>query len=168
MARQRTGGMTAIGIMNIVFGAIGTLVCLLVAVAGGVLAAAGGAMEAEMGGEAEGLGTMAATGGAIIAGIGLLTGLAWLFLFVGGIGILKLANWGRKMCIGSAGMIVLLTAINFFMQGGVNIVSFAVLGYGITVIALCFSATWREACSGEGEWNAPMMGADDEQFRAAA
>jgi len=167
MGKQRTGGMTAIGIMNIVFGSIGTLLCLLVAVGGGVIAAASGTMEAELGPESAGAGEMAATGGAIIAAIGILGALSWALLFVGGIGILKLASWGRKVCIVAGALLTVLSVVNF-TQGGVGVMGLAMLGYCITVVALCCTPTWKTACSNDGALEAATGEMESDQFRAAA
>ena len=62
--------MTTMGILNIVFGAFGTLGSLLIILGGGILAASSGAIES--GSEIEGMGEMAAAGGGLFMLIGCI------------------------------------------------------------------------------------------------
>ncbi|MCH8210522.1 MAG: hypothetical protein IIB99_04030, partial [Planctomycetes bacterium] len=67
MGNKRTGGMTAVGVLNIVFGAIGALFAILIVLGGGMMAAMGAGMEAEFEG--------AATGAAGLGGIMAIVGI---------------------------------------------------------------------------------------------
>ena len=165
MNKQRTGGMTAIGVLNIIFGSLGTLLSLLVVAGGGLLAAGGAAMEAELGADAEGMGGMAATGGAIIVAIGLAGAVTWAMLFIGGIGVLKLASWGRTLCMVCAGALSLLTILNF-TQNGFGLGGMLLIGYSATMVGLFMKAEWKAAFGGDSA-AAGSVGADEE-FRAAA
>lgn len=165
MDSQRTGGMTAIGVLNIIFGSLGTLLCLLMVVGGGLLAAGGAAMEAELGAEAEGLGATAATGGAIVVLIGLAGAVAWILMFVGGIGVLKVASWGCKMSLIGAVCVALLNLVSLF-TGGFGITNVLMIGYCVTVVALFMKPEWKAAFSGQA---GPVGSLEsDQQFRSAA
>lgn len=136
--------MTTMGILNIVFGAFGTLLSLLAILTGGLLAAVGTAVEAEMGAEAEGMGSMAAAGGGLFMLIGLVSAVFCILLIVAGIGVLKVAPWGRKLCIVSGGGIVLLNLVSLF-GSGFTLSTIIGIAYGGTLLVLCFTETWKKA-----------------------
>jgi hypothetical protein len=135
--------MTAIGVLNIIFGTIGALLSLLVVLGGGLLAAGGAAMEAGAGGEAEGMGTMAAAGGGLIMIIGVVALIAWGALAVSGIGVLKLAPWGRMLTIVCGVALVLLNVISLMQGFSVMNVIFA--AYGGLLVGLFMKADWKAA-----------------------
>ncbi|MHC5023791.1 MAG: hypothetical protein ACYTGG_07755 [Planctomycetota bacterium] len=147
MNNQRTGGMTAIGILNIIFGSLGTLGSLMLVLGGGLLAVGGAAMEAEMGAEAEGMGAAAAAGGGMIMIIGLVGAV------VGGIGVLKCAPWGRTLSMLCCGVIGLMSVLTIVM-GDFGIVTLGMIGYAGAQIGLFFKPEWKAAFGGE----TPMSG----------
>ncbi len=156
---HRTGSMTAIGILNIVFGALGTLIFSLMVLGAGFLTAAGATSTTEEGG-------MLAMGGGILMLIGV-GGLAInVMLLASGIGVLKVAPWGRTMSIiyGGLGLVVYGGSLAF---AEFSITTVVALGYCLVLLALCFSSGWRAAFSGSAG-NA-MDGAEhDRQSRRAA
>ena len=168
MATARTGGMTAIGVLNIVFGTIGTLLMVVVVLLGGLLAAGGAAMEAEAAAaDAEGMGTMVAAGGGIIAVMGIIGLLASAALAVSGIGVLKLAPWGRILTMVCGGSICGLQVLS--MLQGFSITSLLVAGYGAMLIGLFMKPEWKAAFV-QGGAPVPVDSIDevDSDFRAAA
>jgi hypothetical protein len=142
MGKQRTGGMTTVGILNIIFGALFSLVFLLMILGAGFMAAAGTAMGGEDG-------AAVAAGGGFLMILGIAAFAINLMLFISGIGVLKVAPWGRSLSIASAGLGVvvygtMLVAVDF------SIPMFAALAYGVTLIGLCFTSSWKETfCSSE-------------------
>ena len=89
MASQRTGGMTAVGILNLILGALGTFIALMVVVVGGLFAAGGAALGSETAG-AEAAAEMAFAGGGFLMLIGIAIQafgtspvLLWLFFLSG-------------------------------------------------------------------------------------
>jgi hypothetical protein len=141
--------MLTIGILNIVFGALGAIICGLVVLAGGVVAAGGAGLESELGAEADGAGAMVAAGGGIIMVIGLVGLACWTLLFASGIGVLKLAPWGRTLSIicGVAG--VLLNGSSLVMNGfQLNLVTLASLVYCGLLVGLFMKPDWKAAFSG--------------------
>lgn len=167
MHRTRTGGMTAIGILNIVFGAFGALGSLLIVLGGGLLAAGSAAMEASGDPAAAELSSLGMMGGGFILLIGLVAGVFSILTIVSGIGVLKLAPWGRVLCI--------VCGIGMFALSGLGIAggdmglgNLIGLVYGGLITVLCFTNTWRSAFSGDahdeydtgrGGLNEPMTAA---------
>ncbi len=88
MARQRTGGMTTIGVLSIILGSLGVLLALLVSLVGGLLAGAGSDMAGTGFVEGEQFGTTVAMGGSIILLIGIATLGINLMLLFRGVGVL--------------------------------------------------------------------------------
>ncbi len=159
MNNKRTGGMTTMGILNIVFGAFGTLGSLLIILGGGLLAAGGAAMESEMGAEAEGMGAMAAAGGGLFMLIGLVSAVFSVMLIFAGIGVLKLAPWGRKLSMVCGGGFIFLNLFSLF-GSGFTLSTIIGIAYGGTLLVLCFTESWKKAF-------APSSKADD-TFPSAA
>lgn len=150
MTNQRTGGMLAVGILNIILGAIGTLLCLLIVVGGGFLSAGGAAFESEAAGtDAAGAGMLAAGFGGLIMIIGLVGALMWGLMAIGGIGTIMVANWGRLMCIVGGSVIGVLGLLSMF-NGGFGIVPALVTGYCFLQAGLFFTADWKDAFTGTG------------------
>jgi hypothetical protein len=132
--------MTAIGILNIVFGALGTLIFSLMVLGAGFLTAAGASSTTEEAG-------MLAMGGGILMLIGVVGLAINLMLLASGIGVLKVAPWGRMLSIiyGGLGLVVYggsLATAEF------SITTVVALGYCVLLLALCFTPGWRAAFSG--------------------
>lgn len=164
MQSTRTGGMTAMAILNIIFGSLGAVVGLLFLVMGGVMAAGSAAMEAELGAEAEGLAEIGAMGGAIMAIVGIIFIAVCVALFVAGIGLIKMAPWGRTLSI-VCGISLIGVNVLFMLFGGIGGGSFIGIGYGIILTGLCFSASWKQAYSGHAQ--AAGSGASTGDFDAS-
>lgn len=146
MTHQRTGGMTAIGILNIVFGSIGALVMLLFVLGGSLLAAGGAAMEAEMGAEANGMGAATAAGGGLIMVIGVVGLICWTAMIISGIGVLKLKSWGRTLSMVCGGIVALLSVYSLTQQFSIMNVAFLV--YGGLLVGLFMKSDWKAAFGG--------------------
>ena len=139
MSNQRTGGMIAIGVGNIIFGAIFSLFGLLIVLGGGLMAAAGAAEGGEVG-------SVAAAGGGIMLLVGVAALAINLVLFISGIGILKMASWGRSLSIAYGGLGVIIYGASLIF-GEFSLVTVVTLGYSILLIALFFTPSWRAAFS---------------------
>ena len=157
--------MTTIGVLNIIFGAMMSLVFLLMVVGAGFMTTAG----ASMGGEE---GAAFATGGGILLLIGLAALAINLMLFISGIGVLKVAPWGRTLCIGYGGLGVLVYGVTL-VTGGFSVFNLAALVYSCLLIGLFFKPTWKAAFSSAGEPSAvpsemPSAESSDDETREAA
>jgi hypothetical protein len=149
MFTQRTGGMTAVGILNIVFGSLGSLVALLAIVGGGLVAAVGAAGEAESAGtDAEGIGAAVATGGMLVMVIGLVYLLCMSLLIFDGIGVLKLKPWGRTLSIACGAGIALLSGYSI-ITGEFSIMTLGMCGYGLLLVGLFMTENWKAAFTGD-------------------
>lgn len=149
MTTQRTGGMTAIGILNIIFGSFGTLFSIMFVILGGLFAVGGMAMESEMGSEAEGMGAAAAAGGGFIALIGIVSVIFGLMTIFAGIGVLKLAPWGRTLTIVCGFGIVGLNLLGI-ATGGIGFFSIVSIAWGAILLGFCFSQEWKNTFAASG------------------
>lgn len=164
MTTQRTGGMTAIGILNIVFGSFGCLFGLLALLGTGLLTAFGAAAS----GTEPGAGAAVATVGAIgmLVSLGLLGASACLLF--GGVGVLKVAPFGRKYTLIGAGACLGLTALNVFMSGfSIDFMSVIMLGYCGFVMYMCMTPQWKQAFSSQGTMTS-QSNSYSRDYRAAA
>ncbi len=138
--RHRTGSMTAFGILNIVFGALGTLMFSLMVLGAGVLTAAGASSTTEEG-------NMLAMGGGILMLVGVVGLAINVMLLASGIGVLKVARWGRTLSIIYGGLGLGLYGWSL-ATSEFSITTVVALGYCVVLLALCFSPGWRAAFSG--------------------
>lgn len=148
MTNARTSGMTALGIVNIVFGALGTLGGIAIMGVAGLMTASAGTLAAEnpgMGGIEE----VATSGGLIFAIMGAGLALMWFLAFVGGIGILRLSTWARPVNIIAGTMLLVLGLYNLVLEGAI-ISGMISAGYGAVIAACFFSGTWKHAFSKQG------------------
>ncbi len=140
--------MTAIGVLNIVFGAIGALFAILIVLGGGMIAAMGAGMEAEYGAEFEG----AAASGAGLGGIMILVCVFALLvsgtMCFSGIGVLGVKPWGRKLSIICGGGLVVLNVASIFL-GGFGLMNFVWIGYGCMLVGVFMRPDWKAAFSGQ-------------------
>ncbi len=165
MGTHRTGGMTAIGVLNIIFGALGGLVGLLVVLGGGFMAGGGAMMGAEGSDEAGMMGGGLAAMGGLVMLLGLGTLTINLLLLIGGIGVLKVAPWGRTLSIAYGALGVLIYGAT--LTGGVTLTNVIALGYCLLLLWLFFRPTWKAAFTA-GHHDTMMHGRDDEDQREAA
>ena len=147
MGNKRTGGMTAIGILNIVFGSIGALVAIIIVLGGGMIAAIGAGVEAEFGTEAQGAGAAGAGMGGIMALVGIIGLVACGVMVFSGIGVLGLKPWGRKLAMIGGGSWSILNVIMLFNSFNLFILAFAF--YGGLLVWLFLKPDWKAAFSGQ-------------------
>ncbi len=143
MGNKRTGGMTAVGVLNIVFGAIGALFAILIVLGGGMMAAMGAGMEAEFEGAAAG----AAGVGGIMAIAGIVAFGASAAMLFSGIGVLGLKPWGRKLAMVCGGAWAVLNIITLF--SGFNLFTLGFAVYGGMLVWLFLKPEWKAAFSGQ-------------------
>ncbi len=143
MGNRRTGGMTAVGVLNIVFGAIGALFAILIVLGGGMMAAMGAGMEAEFEGAAAG----AAGVGGIMAIAGIVAFGASAAMLFSGIGVLGLKPWGRKLAMICGGAWAVLNIITLF--SGFNLFNLGFAVYGGLLVWLFLKPEWKAAFSGQ-------------------
>jgi hypothetical protein len=142
MGKQRTAGMTTIGVLNITFGAYFSLVFLLKILAAGFMATAGNAIGGE-------------DGAAVAAGAGflLLAGIAAcainLMLFISGIGVLRVAPWGRTLSLVCGGLGVVVYTASLVGNGFLT-PYLGMLAYSFLLVGLFFMENWKNTyCSCE-------------------
>ena len=142
MGKQRTGGMTTIGVLNITFGAFFSLVFLLKILAAGFMATAGNAIGGE-------------DGAAVAAGAGflMLAGIAAcainLMLFISGIGVLRVAPWGRTLSLACGGLGVVVYTASLIGNGFLT-PYLGMLAYSFLLVGLFFMENWKNTyCSCE-------------------
>jgi hypothetical protein len=127
--------MTTIGILNIIFGALFSLVFLLMILGAGFMTAAGAAMGGEEGAQA------AASGGFLML-VGIASFAINLMLFVSGIGVLKVSPWGRNLSIAYGGLGVIVYGA-WMIGGGFSIPTLASLAYCVILMGLFFTPSWK-------------------------
>ena len=135
--------MTAVGVINIVFGAIGALFAILIVLGGGMMAAMGAGMEAEF----EGAATGAAGLGGIMAIVGIVAFGASAAMLFSGIGVLGLKPWGRKLAMVCGGAWAVLNIITLF--SGFNLFNLGFAVYGGLLVWLFRQPEWKAAFSGQ-------------------
>ncbi len=166
MATQRTGGMTAVGVVNIVLGVIGCLFSLLLRVGGGVLAASGGDFGAQAGGD-ESFGMVAQGAGMVVVLLGLVGLVTYLLTMISGIGVLMMRSWGRTLAM-ICGAVIIVMYLLSIISGGFGVVSLAMLIYGGVLVGLFMKPSWKMAfCDGDVTTEAAATETDDD-IRAAA
>jgi hypothetical protein len=149
MESTRSGGMTAVGIVNIVLGSLGAVVSTLIIIVGGALAIGGGQMESQLGAEAQGIGDMARAGGGMFAVAGFFGLVTSTVLGISGIAVLRMIPWARKVCIFCGGLLIALNGWNI-VQGEFGPVTLGLIGYGAALIYLFFRPEWKQAFSSGG------------------
>lgn len=158
MPTPRTTGMTVIGILNIVFGSLGSLMMVFVVLLGGLFAAGGAQLAGDGTAEGQGVGAMAAAGGGLVMLIGLIGLACWMLLLVSGIGILKVAPWGRKLAIVCGVGGIALQALSLVTGGfDLNLMTIATVGYCGMLLYFCMTPPWKAAFCGQTAYGTPGM-----------
>ncbi len=139
--------MTAVGVLNIVFGSIGALFAILIVLGGGMVAAMGAGMEAEFGGEFESAAAGTAGMGGIMAIVGIVAFGASAAMLFSGIGVLGLKPWGRKLAMIGGGAWAVLNIIMLF--SGFNLFNLGFAVYGGMLVWLFLKPEWKAAFSGQ-------------------
>ena len=142
MGKHRTSGMTTIGILNIAFGALFCLVFVFMILSAGFIAAAGTAIGGEDGA------AVAARGGFQMF-VGIAAFAVNLMLFISGVGVLKVAPWGRTLSVACGGLgVVVYTAL--LIGNSLWSPYPGMLAYSVVLIGLCFTPAWKATfCSCE-------------------
>ena len=141
--------MTTIGVLNVVFGGLGSLIFLLMILGAGFIAAAG----TSMGGE-EGAAVM--TGGGLLMLIGIAAFAINMMLLISGIGVLKLAPWGRSLSMAYGGLGVLIYGATLVF-GDFSVTTLGALAYCALLIWLFCKSDWKAAfCSSDMPAHAPV------------
>ena len=131
MRHERTRGMTIVGFVNLGVGALFTLI-------GSLMAFAGGGFMAYSSAKAAG------TPGDFIMLIGVATAALNVLLFASGFGVMKVAAWGRSLCMafGAMGVVIYGAAL---IGAGFDIFFTAAMVYAFVIIGLFFNPTWKAA-----------------------
>lgn len=158
MNTQRTGGMTAIGILNIIFGVLRCLGGALIILGGGLLAGLGAS-------SGEAAGQEVAVAGGLAAVLGLVAFANGVLLLIGGIGVLKVASWGRLFSLAAAALSVVIT-LGDGMFSGFGFGTLIGLIYPAVLFYVFFQPEWKAAFSGMPA-TAGTFTSEDE-FRTAA
>ena len=134
MRGQRTNGMRTIGVASIIIGAMFSLIGLLMAIVGGGFMPGAAANAAGLAGEF-----------VMICGIGTM--LANVALIIGGVGVLRVAIWGRHMCIAHAATAGVVYGA-WLIGGDMDLFFVAALGYAMLLLWLFYRTSWKEDFSG--------------------
>lgn len=140
MSAARSGGMTAIGILAILAALGAGIRGVLTILQGGALAVLGNAAGGQAASDAATFGTLYAVFGAT----GIVAGLV---LLAGGIGVLKVAPWGRYLMLGAAGLGVFNNVGRLFVLEEITLAGFMGLAFSIVVIVLFMMPDWKDAFS---------------------
>jgi len=142
MYRVPPSGAQAIGILNILFGFLGSLPWLFVLLGGSLLGLFGGAVAGSGGGPAGAL--LGVFGGMVV--VGALLGMALhLMLLASGIGILQLAPWGRTLALVYAWLSVLFQAFTLVSSGfASSFCSLLGLVYPVVLLVVLNQPDWKE------------------------
>ena len=126
MPTPRNIGMTAFGILNIVFGTMG---CFMIV--------------STMFGQPAGA---SAPGGAPATLLGLAGVACWTLLALSGFGLLKMAPWSAKFMKYSATGVLALTVLTFFTSGfNFNLFTMCAIGYCCACLYMCMTPQWKNA-----------------------
>ncbi len=129
MYLQRSNGMKTIGVINIIVGAMFCLIGLLMAIVGGGFMPVSDA-------------NAAGTPGIFVLLIGIATLAINVLLLTGGIGLLRVASWGRTFSLAHAAPGVLVYAA-WMIGGGFDAFFFAALVYAMVLIWLFYNTRWK-------------------------
>jgi hypothetical protein len=141
MGTQRTSAMTAIGVLNIVFGSLFSLVFLLMILGAGFMAAAGTAMGGQEG-------AAVAAGGGFLMLIGIAAFAVNLMLLISGFGVLKVAPWGRTLSIAAGGLGVVVYGASL-IGSDFSIPVLAALAYCVVLVGMFFTPSWKATFGAE-------------------
>ena len=137
---ERTGGQTAVGMINIVFGLMGIALSAL-------LIALGPAIAADMARPHQGVGVFIMklpTYDAFSLGLELAMLTAWCALVITGFGVLRLEQWSTQACIACGAAICFLSMAKL-IDGGFNYIALGFVAYGALLAGICARSDWRIA-----------------------
>ncbi len=130
MHLQRTNGMKAVGVANIVIGAMFGLIGLLMAIVGGGFMPFAAADAVGLAGEF-----------VLICGLGTM--LANAMLIAGGMGLLRVTVWARKLCIAHAATAGVVYG-TWLIGGDLDMFFVAALLYAGVLTWLFYATPWKE------------------------
>ncbi len=132
MEHERTPMMTTIGVMSIGFGALFSVMCLFLLLRGG------GTVAEAMG-----------AGGGFMKTVGFAASALNVLLIATGVGVLKVAPWGRRLSIvyGAAAVVIYLI---WFFSSGFGVLPAVAMIYTVVLVATCLSPGWRAAFGSAG------------------
>ena len=122
MKARRSTSMTAVGMINVVAGAIACALALLIISFSGA-ALLGGA-------------------GLLLVVVGFLPLCFGVLFTISGIGVLKMEPWGRTISILSGSVLAAL-CVEGLLESALNPFAIAYFGYGSTLVVLCYTPRWR-------------------------
>lgn len=134
MDGARTNGMRAIGVASIIIGTMFGLIGLLMAIVGGGFIPFSDQNAAGLAGEF-----------VMICGIG--TVVANAALVGGGVGVLRVAPWGRGLCIAHAALAGIVYGA-WLIGGDLDMFFVAALVYAGILIWLFYRTSWKDAFTG--------------------
>ena len=130
MEHLRTGGMTLVGVLNLVLGALFGLIGALMIFGGGFMPFANGEASGPPGG--------------FIQFVGAGTVGANLLLLISGFGVMKMASWGRTLSIAYASLSVIVYGAAL-IGAGFDLFFVGALVYSFVLIAMFFTPGWKAA-----------------------
>jgi hypothetical protein len=140
MKPQRSSGMTAVGVLNIIFGLLGGAAAGL-AFAGGAMLASGAISSDEV------QSSLTSGEAAIVTGLAGVLVLLFIVLFSAGIGVLRLAPSGRVLSLFYAWAALALVAVRAALNGpDLDTITSSI--YPIVLIVLFSRPRWKAAFSG--------------------
>lgn len=142
---QRTGGQTAVGMINISFGLMGIVVSLLLFALGRNLEAD---LAAHSAASAPGMFiTRLPTTDLVSSTIEFMMIATWMALIAAGAGVLRLAPWGRSVSM-LCGAMLFLVGCAKSIDSGLSFITVGEVAYGVLLCAVFLRADWRLAFSG--------------------
>ncbi len=129
MDLQRTNGLKTIGVINVIVGAMFGLIGLLMAIVGGGFMPV---FEA----------SAAGTPGVFVMLIGIATLTINVLLLTGGVGLLRVASWGRTLSLAHAAPAVLVYAA-WLIGDGFDAFFLAAMAYALVLIWLFYNTRWK-------------------------
>ncbi len=127
---RRTNGMKAVGVANIIIGAMFGLIGLLMAIVGGGFMPFSSANAVGLAGEF-----------VLICGVGTM--LANVMLIVGGMGLLRVAAWARSLCIAHAVTAGVVYG-TWLIGGELDMFFVAALMYAGVLTWLFYGTSWKK------------------------
>jgi hypothetical protein len=126
--------MRAIGVASIIIGVMFALIGLLMAIVGGGFIPFSDENAAGLAGE-------------FVMTIGIGTVLANAALIGGGVGVLRVAPWGRSLCIAHAAVAGIVYGA-WLIGGDIDMFFVAALAYAVALIWLFYGTSWKAAFRG--------------------
>ncbi len=127
---RRTNGMKAVGVANIIIGAMFGLIGLLMAIVGGGFMPFSGTDAVGLAGEF-----------VLSCGVGIM--LANAMLIVGGMGLLRATAWARSLCIAHAATAGVVYG-TWLIGGELDMFFVAALVYAGVLVRLFYGTSWKE------------------------